>query len=69
MSLEKLKQKDGALISQKEAAMYSGWSPGYLKKLMGAGAIRSYITLGGKAKVFKNDIITELERGSVYGTK
>lgn len=36
---------------------------------MEAGAIRCYITLGGKAKVFKNDIITELERGSVYGTK
>ena len=67
--IDKLKQKEGALISQKEAAMYSGWSPGYLKKLMDAGAIRSYITLGGKAKVFKSDIITELERGSIYGTK
>ncbi len=50
MSLEELKQKDGELISQKEAVRYSGWSPGYLKKLMEAGAIRCYITLGGEGQ-------------------
>ena len=36
---------------------------------MEAGVIRSYVTIGGKAKVFKNDVITELEKGTIYGTK
>lgn len=69
MALEQLKSIEGELISQKEASRYSGWSLGYVRKLMEAGVIRSYVTIGGKAKVFKNDVITELEKGTIYGTK